>query len=135
MRLRAAVRKILERERVCRLATVGPDGTPHVVPVCHVLHQGRMYFASDRTARKVRNLRARPRAAAVVDLYAEDWSRLAGVMVVGRVSLIDRGPRFRRIRRLLYQKYPQYPADAALEEGEAVIAELAPERVLTWGLD
>jgi coenzyme F420-0:L-glutamate ligase/coenzyme F420-1:gamma-L-glutamate ligase len=134
MRLRAAVRKVLERERVCRVATVGADGTPHVVPVCHVLHQGRIYFASDRSAQKVHNLRARPQAAVVVDLYAEDWSRLAGVMVAGRVSLIDRGPRFRQIRRLLYQKYPQYPTDAALEEGDTVIAELVPTQVATWGL-
>ena len=135
MRLRAAVRKMLERERVCRLATVGPDGTPHVVPVCHVLHRDRLYFASDRTAQKVHNLRAHPQAAVVVDLYAEDWSRLAGVMVTGRVLLIERGPRFRQARRLLYQKYPQYPTDSALEEGESVIAELVPARVAAWGLD
>ena len=34
MRLTKKVVQLLERERVCRVATVGADGTPHVVPVC-----------------------------------------------------------------------------------------------------
>lgn len=37
MRLRKDVAKLLARERVCRVATAGRDGVPHVVPVCHVL--------------------------------------------------------------------------------------------------
>jgi hypothetical protein len=35
---------------------------------------------------------------------------------------------------LLYEKYPQYPEEAALEEGD-VIVELTPRHVFAWGLD
>src|SRR5713226_2042171 len=63
MRLKAAVRKFLETERVCRAATAGPDGTPHVVPVCHVLAEGKIYFATDKESQKARNLRRNPRLA------------------------------------------------------------------------
>ncbi len=135
MRLKAAVRKFLETERVCRAATAGPDGTPHVVPVCPVLAEGKIYFATDKESQKVRNLRRNPRLALAADLYSEDWPRLAGVLVQGRARLIARGPQFRRIRALLYRKYPQYPREAALEEGDVVMVELAPERVSSWGLD
>lgn len=135
MRLRKALAKLLERERVCRVATVGADGMPHVVPVCHVVRDGRIYFASDSDARKVHNLRANPQVAVTVDVYTEDWGRLAGVLVQGRARLIERGPEFRRIRRWLYEKYPQYPEEAALEEGESVVVEVTPVRVTSWGVE
>ncbi len=34
----------------------------------------------------------------------------------------------------LYSKYPQYPAEAALDEGEAVIVAVTPTRVFSWGV-
>lgn len=115
MRLTASVRKFLERERVARVASIDRNGVPHVVPVCHVLEDGKIYFAADKDSKKVKNLRAHPEAAVEVDLYSEDWPRLAGAVVPGPASLIDRGPRFRKLRGLLYQKYPQYPDESDLE--------------------
>ena len=49
-------------ERVARVATAGSAGMPHVVPVCHVLVGGRIYFASGDDGRKVKNLREDARA-------------------------------------------------------------------------
>lgn len=135
MRLKASIRKVFEMERVSRVATTGRDGVPHVVPVCHVLEDGKIYFATDKDSKKVRNLRANPQAALVVDLYSEDWSRLAGAVITGPAILVDRGPRFRKIRTLLYRKYPQYPVESALEEGEVVMVEITPARLVSWGLD
>ncbi|MCS7171869.1 MAG: pyridoxamine 5'-phosphate oxidase family protein [Armatimonadetes bacterium] len=135
MRLRKRIAQFLERERVCRVATADPEGMPHVVPVCHVVHQGRIYFASEAASRKIHNLRRNPHAAVAVDLYTEDWSRLVGALIQGRARILERGPEFRRIRQLLYEKYPQYPEEAALEEGESVIVELTPTHVASWGLD
>ena len=45
MRLKKSAAKLLDRERVCRVATADAAGTPHVVPVCHVLRDGKSYFA------------------------------------------------------------------------------------------
>ena len=134
-RLKKPLAKLVTRERICRVATVGRAGVPHVVPVCHVLVDGKLYFASDNDARKVANLRANGNVAVVVDLYAEDWSNLKGVMIQGRTAFIERGPRYRKIRRLLYEKYPQYPEEAALEEGEALLVEVTPRHVFAWGFD
>jgi PPOX class probable F420-dependent enzyme len=135
MRLKAPLRKFLERERVAHVATISRNGVPHVVPVCHVLEDGKIYFAADKDSKKVKNLRARPEAAVEVDLYSEDWPRLAGAVVTGPATLIDRGPRFRKLRSLLYQKYPQYADESALEEGEVVMMEVVPRRLVSWGLD
>src|SRR5437870_3731616 len=79
MRLKKTLAKLVAFERVCHVATTGTSGMPHVVPVCHVLDDGKLYFASEGGAKKVAHLRANPRAAITVDFYAEDWSNLKGV--------------------------------------------------------
>ena len=135
MRMKKAAADLLRLERIARVATAGPGGLPHVVPVCQVLVDGRVYFASGTDGRKVKNLEANSQIAVVVDVYSEAWGSLRGVMVQGRAALIPRGPRFRKIRRLLYEKYVQYPDDAAIDESDSVIVEVTPTHVFTWGLD
>jgi nitroimidazol reductase NimA-like FMN-containing flavoprotein (pyridoxamine 5'-phosphate oxidase superfamily) len=126
---------MLRLARVSRIATAGAGGVSHLVPVCHVLQGGKLYLGSGKRGRKIRNVHANPRLTLTVDDYAEDWAALRGVMVQGRARVIERGPRFRRIRRALYRKYSQYPTDAALGESDSVILELTPTHVFTWGLD
>jgi PPOX class probable F420-dependent enzyme len=134
-RLSKRVGKLLGAERVCRVATVGAEGVPHLVPVCHAVVGDRVYFGSGDEARKVLNLRANPRLALTVDLYSDDWSQLRGVMVQGTSRLIERGPAFTRARKRLYAKYPQYAREAALSPSDSVIVEVTPTHVFTWGLD
>ena len=122
-------------ERVARVATAGAAGVPHVVPVCHVLAGGKVYFASGDDGRKVENLRENPRVTLSVDVYSDHWGTLEGVMIQGRARLIERGPRFRRVRDLLYRKYPQYPREAALSPADSVVVEVTPTRVFSWGFD
>ena len=134
MRMVKAVADLVHRERICRVATAGESGMPHLVPVCQVVDDGKIYFASGKDGRKVLNVRANPRVAVTVDLYSEAWAHLKGVMVQGDATLIEKGPRFRKIRALLYEKYPQYPDDAAIDESDSTIVEVTPTRVFTWGM-
>jgi nitroimidazol reductase NimA-like FMN-containing flavoprotein (pyridoxamine 5'-phosphate oxidase superfamily) len=132
MRLTKAQARMIQWERAARVATVGASGMPHLVPVCHVIVGDKIYFGSGRKGRKVLNVRANGRLALTVDLYSDDWDRITGVMVQGRARVIERGLRFRRLRRRLYAKYPQYPREAALGESDSVIVELTPTRVFSW---
>ncbi|OLB96653.1 MAG: hypothetical protein AUH30_12095 [Candidatus Rokubacteria bacterium 13_1_40CM_68_15] len=135
MRLNKKVSRLIARERVCRVATAGSDGKTHLVPVCHVMAGDKIYFGSGNDARKVTNLRENPRIAVTIDLYSEEWSELKGVMVQGTATLIERGPRFKQARARLYEKYPQYPEEAALATSDSVIVEVTPTKVFTWGFD
>ncbi len=135
MRLKKAVANLIEWERVCRVATADEAGMPHLVPVCHVIAGGKIYFASGNDGRKVLNLKANARIALTVDLYSEAWANLKGVMVQGTATLIEKGPRFRKTRALLYRKYPQYPDEAALDESDSVIVEVTPTHVFSWGME
>jgi PPOX class probable F420-dependent enzyme len=134
-KLTKKVAEFVAWERVCRVATCGAAGIPHVVPVCHVLRAGNVYLGSGDDARKVKNIAENPNVTVVVDAYSDAWSTLRGVMIQGRARLIERGPAFRRIRDLLYRKYPQYPREAALSPSDSVIVEVRPRRVFTWGFD
>ena len=133
-KITGAAAELIRWARVSRVATVSAEGVPHAVPVCHVLAGQKLYFGSGDDATKVRNLEANPRITVIVDEYSDHWDGLKGAMVQGRARLIERGPQFTRIRDLLYEKYPQYPKEAALTTSDSVIVEVSPLRVFTWGL-
>jgi nitroimidazol reductase NimA-like FMN-containing flavoprotein (pyridoxamine 5'-phosphate oxidase superfamily) len=135
MRISKRLWRFIERERVCRVATVNAEGTPHLVPVCHAVIDETLCFGSGDDARKVLNLRDNDRIAVTVDLYAEDWPQLRGVMVQGRAEIVERGPRFRRARAALYRKYPQYEKEAALDESDSVVVRVVPAHVFSWGFE
>lgn len=135
MRLTKNAAKLIAHERVCRVATAGAEGRPHLVPVVHVLAGDKIYFGSGDDGRKVKNLRENPQITLTIDLYSEDWSQLRGVMVQGMARIIERGPRFKQARARLYAKYPQYKREAALSTSDSVIVEVTPTHVFTWGLD
>jgi PPOX class probable F420-dependent enzyme len=132
-RLNKTLADFVAWERVGRVATAGAAGVPHLVPVCHVLAGGKIYFASGDDGRKVKNLRENPRVTLTVDVYSDHWGTLKGVMIQGRARLIERGSRFRRARGRLYRKYPQYPREAAISPSDSVIVEVTPTRVFSWG--
>jgi PPOX class probable F420-dependent enzyme len=99
-----------EQARVARLATVGEDGRPHVVPICFVLDGDTLYTAVDekpkrtRELRRLANIRANPWVEVVIDQYEEDWTRLWWVRLRGRAEIVED----ERALALLAEKYEQY---------------------------
>ena len=49
------------------VATVRPDGRPHVMPVWGVWEGGRLWFSSGRRSRKARDIEAEPRCTVTTD--------------------------------------------------------------------
>ena len=135
MRLRRAHADFLSLQRVAHVATADAHGIPHVVPVCLVVEAGRLYFASGKTGRKIENLRTNPEVAVSADDYTEAWGGLRGVVVQGPARVHARTRTFRRIRRRLYAKYPQYVTEATLGDADSVVVEITPRRVYAWGFD
>jgi pyridoxamine 5'-phosphate oxidase family protein len=83
--------EFLRQQRIGRLATVGPSGFPHVMPVRYeVLEDGSLEFDADGI--KLRNLTHEPRVAFVVDAMGPR----RGVAVQGRAEVV--GPERVRLR-------------------------------------
>ena len=99
---------------VARLATVTPEGRPHVVPIVFALDGEVIYTAVDgkpkSTARlqRLANIEANPRVSILVDHYADDWSQLWWVRADGVATVAAEGPKCARGLTLLRAKYPQY---------------------------
>ena len=69
---------------VATLATISPDGTPHLMPLWY-LHDGQsLLMITSPAARKVRNLRRDPRVSVCIDRPTPPY---AGVVVQGRAAL------------------------------------------------
>jgi PPOX class probable F420-dependent enzyme len=120
--------------RTAALATIYPDGRPHVVPISPVLDLHRLLFATERDTQKVRNIEANPEVAIAFDEYHEDWSQLRQVIAHGEAYMLDGGFEFERDRALLYEKFPQYEREAPIEQGSSLIVEVRVERVVSWGV-
>jgi PPOX class probable F420-dependent enzyme len=119
----------ITRARVGYLAT--SDGkTPSVVPVCFVLIGETVYQAIDdkpksvdpERLRRVKNVRANPWAALLIDHYVEDWRRLWWVLLRGRARVVDRGPEQQRAIVALRKKYAQYRTTVPLAADALVLA-------------
>lgn len=122
--LSRSVRAFLRQPRTARLATIGPGGYPHVVPVWFAVDGDDLVFGSDDGEQKVLNARRDPRAAVVVG--GEPDSDEAGYLIQGDIS-VDREVRPAVVRKL-YRKYGATPEDWG--EGERVVLRLKPRRVI-----
>ena len=99
--------------RVARLATVGPAGAPHLVPMVFALAGDVIYSAVDgkpkrhRSLQRLTNIAHEPRVTVLADRYDEDWLLLWWVRADGiaRVSADSAAG-----LAALTAKYPQYRA-------------------------
>jgi PPOX class probable F420-dependent enzyme len=108
-----AMRKRLSEARVAHLATVGPGGRPHIVPITFAVEGDAIYFAVDskpkRTTdlQRLRNIAANPAVAVLADHYDDDWGRLWWVRVDGHARVLGAGESDHAFD-LLAARYTQY---------------------------
>jgi PPOX class probable F420-dependent enzyme len=104
------MRVLVESARVARLATVGSDGRPHLVPVCFALVGDIVYSAVDHKPKRgtrlkrLDNIRATGHVSLLVDRYAEDWSSLWWVRLDGAAAVVESS----QAVDALVDKYRQY---------------------------
>lgn len=121
--------------RVARLATLRADGTARLVPITFVLLDGLVCSAVDevkpkRSTRLARlaDVRRDPRAAVLVDHYAEEWTLLWWVRIDGTAAVHEAGELADRARAALAAKYPPYAG--APPAGPVLV--LTPHRWAGW---
>jgi PPOX class probable F420-dependent enzyme len=132
--------EFIRGHRVARLATSGADCRPAVIPICYVFDGERIYTPIDEkpksvdagSLKRVRNIKANPPVALVVDDYSEDWSKLVYVLISGTAEIIspsDNASEHTRAVELLREKYSQYRAMAI---DERPIIKITPTRIKRW---
>jgi PPOX class probable F420-dependent enzyme len=120
-----------EDARVARLATVGPDGRPHVVPVCFALEGDTLYSAVDekpkhtRALQRLRDIEANPQVEVLIDHYEEDWTQLRWVKLRGTARVVELDARALELLQAKYEQYRERPP-----HGPFVVVEI--EQRLEW---
>ncbi len=103
--------------RVGRLATVGGDGRPHVVPVTFALAGDHLLTAVDRKPksttrlRRLRNISENPQVSVLVDHYEDDWTKLWWVRLDGTAVIATDEAALQAAVGALAEKYAQYRDD------------------------
>ncbi len=87
----------VKRARVARLATIGPDGRPDLVPVTFALDgdtsRARIVIAVDhkpkttRRLQRLANVTDQPDVSLLIDHYDDDWTTLWWIRLDGRARV------------------------------------------------
>jgi PPOX class probable F420-dependent enzyme len=126
------IRGFLSRgTRTAKVATTGPGGAPHVMPVWFVLVGEELIFTTWGESVKAKNLRRNRRAAVIVDCEVAPY---AFVHILGHVTLSEDIGELLRFATAIGGRY--MGADRAEEFGRRnavpgeLLVRLRPERVI-----
>jgi PPOX class probable F420-dependent enzyme len=128
--------EMLRTERSAHLGLLDDEDRPRVLPVTFALAGGRLWSAVDQKPKRVpgadlarvRFLRRRPEAALCVDVYDDDWTRLAWVQALGTIDVIDADAEASAALAAKYAPYREDPPPGPL-------LRLGVERALCWRAD
>jgi PPOX class probable F420-dependent enzyme len=122
-----------------RLASVGPQRRPHLVPIVFVALDGAIYSPidgkpkSNATLQRIRNVATDARATLLLDRYDDDWDLLWWVRIEANASVVTEPEPavLRQIVGALRGKYPQYAA-VEVFSGVPTLLRFQPMRHTAW---
>jgi PPOX class probable F420-dependent enzyme len=122
--------RLFEERNWGNVATIRPDGTPHVTPVWVDFDGETPVFNTAYGRAKVEHIKRDPRVA--IEVHDEDDPQSAYVSVTGTAELVDEGAD-EHIDKLAkkYLGVDEYPYRAPGEK--RVIVRIHPERVDAYG--
>lgn len=140
------IREYLAEQRVINVATMGPNGRPHLAPLWYVPHGGgdaggelRLETWTYRRSQKVANL-CRLAQATVLAESGETYEELRGVSMETDVEIIDDTERTLAIGTDLMRRYTFDGAEIPEEAIDALRAQatkrvglvFTPTKIVTW---
>src|ERR671936_1180253 len=79
-------RRLIEGERVVAVATFGPRGWPHVMPLWYVPRESEIWIYTYAKSQKVRNLERDPRATLLIET-GHEYAELRGVEIEAEAEI------------------------------------------------
>lgn len=110
----------LKRSRNYWVCSTRPDGRPHAVPVWGLWLDGALWFSTDPSSRKAKNLASNP--SVVIHLESGDEA----VVVEGRASVTE------LTKRIDAQYFRKYAIHLIGFEAPMVVVRVVPNVVMAW---
>lgn len=133
--------EILRNARILQVASINPDGTPHLVPMWFELDDdGLIVFTTYATSQKVLNLGRDPRITVLAETGSA-YNELRGVSIDARAEVVRDPQVTARALALVGAKYagrprPEPPATPPTElpaqTSKRVTVRIHPLRVRSW---
>jgi PPOX class probable F420-dependent enzyme len=86
----------LEASMKVQVASIGPDGAPHLTTLFYVVDEGRIAFWTYASSQKIKNLERDPRISCLVET-GTDYFELGGVSITGSAEIVRDKDRIRQI--------------------------------------
>ncbi|MCP2297290.1 PPOX class probable F420-dependent enzyme [Nocardia amikacinitolerans] len=132
----AEIAQFLERSRIATLATLGPQGRPHLTAMWYALIDGEIWFETKAKSQKAVNLRRDPRVTCMVEA-GQTYDQLRGVSIEGHAEIIDDPEKLFAVGVSVWERYtgPYSEEVRPLVENmlnKRVAVRVVPERVRSW---
>ena len=126
--------EFLKNQKVLRLATVGKNKTPHIVPVWYRYDGKKFHIGTNSKTQKARNVKKNRRVSCCVDVGI-DAPNIYGVLVQGHAEIISDIPKVRIIAKKILSRYfktlESKSAKELLDDTDCII-EVVPEKFTVW---
>jgi PPOX class probable F420-dependent enzyme len=131
------VTALIGGQRKLQLATINPDGTPHLVTMFYGMVDDKIGFWTYRSSQKIRNIERDPRVTCLVETGVE-YFELRGAVIYGTATMLTDQNDVRHVgaqvlRRMMDDVEDDAVAalvDATAAKRYAVVVE--PVRVASW---
>lgn len=130
------VTSFIEQQRVANMATLGPDGMPHLVAMWYAVLDGEIWFETKGRSQKAVNLRRDPRITCLMEA-GHTYDQLRGVSIEGRGEIVEDPDKLWEVGVSVWERYTgPYTEEAKplvefmLQKRIAVRIEV--ERVRSW---
>ena len=130
-------RRMLESCKSLQVASIGPDGRPHLVTMWYALdEEGLIVFSTYYKSQKVRNLERDPRITVLVE-DGDTYDTLRGIAIDGDAEIVAGDPEYTsRIMALVTARYGgrgrPAPAPTDPRASKRCIIRVHPVRVRSW---
>ncbi|MCB0977149.1 MAG: PPOX class F420-dependent oxidoreductase [Acidimicrobiales bacterium] len=94
----------LRASRTMTLATLGPDGMPHLVAMWFAVIDGDVWFETKAKSQKAVNLRRDPRVTVLVE-DGRTYDQLRGVSIEGTAEIVDDADALWRVGVDIWERY------------------------------
>ena len=121
-----------------QVATVGPEGEPHLTTLFYVVDDGKIAFWTYGRSQKILNLRRDPRISCLVE-DGDDYFELRGVSITGRARLVEEYDEIHRIGTLVAARMADgedlgaYGAELVTKQAAKRVAVVVePDKIASW---
>lgn len=121
-------RAFLEEQRTLAVATIGPDGYPHVVAMWYTLVDGDIAFWTYTKSQKALNLRRDPRLTCLAEA-GDDYPELRGAQIKGTAELVEDPETVLRLGVAIHERYHGAPLSP---EFQRKVEQQAPKRICVY---